>query len=121
MRSGKAILNAVLIAVLGALAVLNVLPSSVIMPTTLMMVLYVVAMVLVAAFLLLFWNERPQDEREQSNLHLASRRAYVVGTAFLIVALLVQGFSHSVDAAIPVALLLMVASKVLFQLKADAF
>jgi cobalamin synthase len=119
MKSGKWILNGVLIVMLGALAVLNVLPKSVAMPTSLMMALYVAAMVLVALFLLLFWNERPADERELGNQYAASRVAYVIGTAFLIASLVVQGFRHNVDSAIPLALLVMVATKVLLQASAN--
>lgn len=121
MRSGKWVLNAFLIIVLAVLAVLNILPKSVAMPDSMMMALYVAAMVLVALFLLLFWNERPADERELGNQYAASRVAYVVGSAFLIAALVLQGFRHEVDAAVPLALLVMVSTKVLLQARSNTF
>ena len=70
---------------------------------------------LLAGFMLLLWREDPVDEREVQNQAFASRLAYIVGSAVLILALLVQSLDHDVDPFIPLTLIAMIGTKVLTQ------
>ena len=74
---------------------------------------------LIATFLVLFWREQPDDEREMQNQALASRSAYTVGSLVLITALIIQSIDHNLDPAIPIALLAMIATKVIVQRTKD--
>ncbi len=113
MKSVKWGVDLLLVALLAFLSIMNVLPKSVAMPDNAMMVIYALTLVVFATFLGFWWRDRPADERELALQYQASRVAYLTGTAILIGALVIQGFRHHVDAALPIALLLMVAAKVL--------
>lgn len=85
------------------------------MSSSLQMLLLAIVLSLVATFLVLFWREQPDDEREMHNQALASRFAYTVGSLVLIGALIVQSLNHNLDSAVPIALLAMIATKVIVQ------
>ena len=69
--------------------------------------------------LVFLWREQPDDERELQNQALASRWAYLTGSVVLILALVIQSLKHDLDPAIPVALLAMIATKVIVQRNKD--
>lgn len=76
------------------------------------------AVLLGAAVLACVWAgfvmyERSTDEREALHKMHAGRVAYLSGIAVLTVALIVQGFAHSIDPWISVALGVMVVSKLI--------
>jgi cobalamin synthase len=119
MKKYKSILDAILLLGMGAIAFLAIAPNTLLMPTSFQMVLLAVVLALLAGFLALLWREQPSDEREAQNQALASRMAYIVGSVVLIAALVVQSLRHELDAAIPVALLAMIATKVLVQRTKD--
>ena len=113
MKNVKWGVDILLVVLLIFLSGINILPKSVSMPDHAMIAAYALTLVVFTAFLAFWWNDRPADERELLLQHQASRAAYLVGTAILIVALVVQGFRHHVDAVLPIVLLFMVASKVI--------
>lgn len=115
MKKYKPILDIVLLALLIFLCLATIAPHTIVMPSQLQMLLLVTVLGLISAFLVLVWKEKPSDEREAENQHFASRLAYLAGCVVLIVVMLVQGISHSLDAAIPVTLLIMILTKVLAQ------
>ncbi len=119
MKKYKSLLDIVLLIGLTAIALLAIAPKTFIMPTSLQMLILATVLGLIAAFLVLLWREHPEDEREMQNQALASRSAYFVGALVLIAALIIQSLNHNLDAAIPVALLAMIATKVIIQRTKD--
>ncbi len=115
MKKYKSTLDIVLLVGLAGISFLATMPDDWLMPTSFQMLLLAAVLVLLAGFLALLWRERPTDEREAFNQALASRTAYTVGSCVLITALIVQSLQHNLDAAIPTALLAMIATKVLIQ------
>ncbi len=119
MKRSKSVLDFVLLMGMGAIAFLAVAPKAVVMPTSFQMLLLAVVLVLISGFLVLLWREHPADEREEQNQALASRTAYTVGSIVLITALTVQSFQHDIDPFVPIALLVMIATKILVQRTKD--
>jgi cobalamin synthase len=119
MKKYKPFLDAVLLLGLAGMSLLAIAPHTLVMPSSLQMLLLAIVLTAVASFLVLLWREQPSDEREAHNQALASRWAYLVGAVVLIIALLVQSFAHAVDPAIPLALLAMIATKLLIQRNRD--
>ncbi len=119
MKKYKPVLDIVLLLSLTAVSLLAVAPKTFVMPSSLQMLILACALGLIAAFLLLLWREKPSDEREMQNQALASRLAYIVGSVVLIAALLMQSLRHQLDSAIPLALLAMIATKVIVQRTKD--
>lgn len=61
-------------------------------------------------------TEQAVDEREVVLAMKSGRVAYVAGLSILLSALIVQVFAHAVDPWVPIALAVMVGSKVLARL-----
>jgi len=112
-------MDIVLLLGLSVIAYLAVAPNTVVMPSALQMILLAIVLVLVSGFLIFLWREQPEDERELQNQALASRWAYIIGSSVLIVALLIQSLKHDLDPAIPIALLSMIATKIIVQRNKD--
>lgn len=68
---------------------------------------------LFAVFAMFLWKERSADEREQLVLFIATRFAYVAGGVALLVGIVVQAFSHTIDPWMPFVLTSMVLAKIL--------
>ena len=73
-------------------------------------------MLLIVTILLLAWVgfvmfENTVDEREEALNFQSGRVAYLVGIGSLLIALVVQGFTHTIDPWIPVVLAVMVFAK----------
>lgn len=74
--------------------------------------------VLVVTVLLLIWigfvlKEQAHDEREVILTMKSGRAAYLAGLLVLMVALIVQGFAHTIDPWIAISLAVMVLAKLL--------
>ncbi|PID32285.1 hypothetical protein CR970_01250 [Candidatus Saccharibacteria bacterium] len=108
-------LDVLLVLGLGVIVGLSVAPKSLVMPSRLEMLLLAIVLVLLAMFLVFIWREAPHDEREARNQAVASRVAYLVGAGVLLVGLVVQSLQHQLDAVIPIALLAMIATKLVLQ------
>ncbi len=119
MKKYKQLLDIILLLGLTTIALLAIAPKKFVMPSSLQMVILAVVLGLIATFLVLLWRERPDDEREMQNQAIASRTAYMVGSLVLISALIIQSLSHDLDPAVPVALLAMIATKVIVQRTKD--
>lgn len=119
MKKYKQLLDIVLLLGLTTLALLAIAPKTFVMPTSLQMLILAAVLGLFATFLVLLWREQPDDEREMQNQALASRSAYIVGSLVLITALIIQSSNHKIDPAIPIALLAMIATKVIVQRTKD--
>jgi hypothetical protein len=119
MKKYKSILDIVLLASLFVMSFLAIAPKTFVMPTSVQMLFLAVVLVLIATFLLLLWREQPSDEREAHNQAAASRLAYIVGSVVLIITMVVQSLHHRLDAAIPIILLAMIATKLIIQRTKD--
>ena len=119
MKKYKSLLDIILLAGLTVMAILAVAPKTFVMPSSLQMLLLALVLGLLAGFLALLWREQPNDEREAYNQALASRSAYIVGAVVLIIAMLVESFHHKLDPAIPIALIAMIATKIIIQRNKD--
>ena len=119
MKKYKPLLDIVLLARLTLVSLLAIAPKAIVMPSSLQMLILACVLGLIAAFLVLLWREQPSDEREIQNQALASRLAYVVGSVVLIGALFIQSLRHELDSAVPLALLAMIATKVIVQRTKD--
>lgn len=115
MKKSKVIIDALIILILLVLTAAALAPSQIVMPGDVKMILIIVLFGLVSSFVVLVWRERPEDEREAENQQQASRLAYVAGCGTLILAMLVQSFQHKLDAAIPIVLLVMIMTKIIWQ------
>lgn len=86
-------------------------PFDFFMPSTLQMVLLGVVGAVIGAILIFLWQERPQDEREEAHLLMASRVSFFAVAFFLLLALVVQTFQHQLDIWIPISLTVLIVSK----------
>lgn len=119
MKKYKPLLDVILLISLSGIALLTIAPKAFVMPTSVQMLLLAVVLGLLAGFLALLWREHPRDEREAFNQALASRYGYIVGAVALITAMFVQSLRHRLDPAIPIALLAMIATKIIVQRNRD--
>ena len=119
MKKYRQLLDVVLLIGLATIALLAIAPETFVMPSSLQMVILAAVLGLIATFLVLFWREHPDDEREMQNQAIASRAAYTVGSLVLITALIIQSLKHELDPAVPIALLAMIATKVIVQRSKD--
>ena len=115
MKKYKPALDLILLLGLAIVSALAIAPKSFVMPNSVQMLILTILLLLIATFLLLLWRENPDDEREANNQASASRSAYIVGAIALIIALLIQSLKHDIDSAVPVALLAMIATKIITQ------
>lgn len=119
MKKYKQLLDIILLLGLAITALLALTPKTFAMPTSLQMLILAIVLGLIATFLVLFWREQPDDEREMQNQALASRSAYTVGSIVLIIALVTQSLRHNLDPTVPIALLAMIATKIIVQRAKD--
>jgi FtsH-binding integral membrane protein len=115
MKKYKLVSDTVLILGLVVLSVLAMAPKSILMPSSIQMLILGIVLGLISMFLVLFWREKPTDEREAHNQAEASRFAYIVGSSVLIISLVIQSIEHTVDSAVPLALLAMIVTKLIVQ------
>lgn len=119
MKKYKQLLDVVLLTGLVVLSAVAIAPKTLVMPSSLQMGVLAAVIGLIATFLTLLWREHPADEREAQNQATASRLAYVVGSIVLIVSLIMQSLTHTLDPAVPLALFAMIATKVVVQRQSD--
>jgi len=119
MKKYKSLLDIVLLLGLGVITFLAVAPDAIVMPSAIQMLLLAVVLVLISGFLVFLWREQPDDERELQNQALASRWAYLIGSVVLLFALVMQSIRHDLDPAVPIALLAMIATKIIVQRTID--
>ena len=98
--------------VLIILLVLLLNPFNFWMPTSVLMAMLVWLIVIFALFASFVWKEFAKDERELLHRMIAGRVAYLVGTGTLVLAIIVQCFSHNLDPWLVFALVLMILAKI---------
>jgi hypothetical protein len=69
--------------------------------------------VAVLAYSTFIYHERPADEREYELSLVASKHAYVIGSAIMSVGIVVKVIDHTLDVWLPITLAAMVITKTL--------
>lgn len=87
-------------------------PFMSIMPTPAQMAVLVIVSVLLSVSIAFILTEQAVDEREVLHRLEASRAGYALGLATLMFALLIQGFSHSIDMWVVITIAVMLLAKV---------
>lgn len=99
-----------------ALIVLLILflnPFSFWMPTALLMMMILGLAVVFVMFVSFIWRENSRDEREGFHKMMAGRFAFLAGAAILVVAIIIQSFSHNLDFWLVLALITMILTKII--------
>ncbi|MSR71237.1 MAG: hypothetical protein EXS50_00995 [Candidatus Taylorbacteria bacterium] len=105
-----------------ALIVLSVLllnPFHFWMPDMMIVCVLAVVLVLFAIFASLILKERAFDERDDMNRSLAGRNAFLAGSVILMLAIVVQEYSHSIDPWLVIALVVMIIVKIVTRFWSD--
>lgn len=95
-----------------ALALLLINPMHLWMPSMSHMTTVGLATIALAAFVVFVLREHARDERDDTHRAIAGRAAFLAGSAVLIVGIIVQNASHTVDSWLVGALIAMVLAKV---------
>ncbi len=66
-------------------------------------------------------TEKAHDEREEWHRTHSGRAAYLSAAAVLVIALVYQGFTHTIDLWIPATLAVMIIAKLFARLYADTY
>lgn len=80
-----------------ALLALKLDPLHLLMPSRIQMTLLALLVAAGGLYAGILFRERARDEREALHLHRASRAAYIVGLALLVLAIVVQSFGRGAD------------------------
>ena len=89
------------------------------MPSMTQMVALTVVAALLAGFAGAVVAEKGGDERETLHRMHAGRAAFLAGVGVLTAALLYQGFTHTIDGWVPLALFAMVFAKLLARWRSE--
>ncbi len=95
-----------------AIAILLLNPFHFWMPNMIVMSMLAIILVLFAIFASFILREKAVDERDDQHKALAGRNAFLAGSAALILGIIVQGYSHTVDSWLVVGLIIMVVTKI---------
>jgi len=93
------------------LAILLLNPFHFWMPDMMVVGVLVFALLLFGLFAGLIMKEDTFDERDSVNRSLAGRNAFLSGLAILMLGIMVEGYSHSIDSWLVVALVVMIVTK----------
>ena len=101
------------------IAVLLLNPFDFWMPSMLVMCMLATMLGLFGLFAGLVLREKSKDERDDIHKALAGRNAFLTGSVVLVIAIVVQGYSHTVDPWLVLALISMITTKVLTRIWTD--
>lgn len=106
--------NAILLTlVLAILALLVINPFQLYMISMASMVTLSLFTLVVFGLLIFVWREKKEDERELAHNAFASRLGFIVGSATLLIVLLVQSVVATLDPWLVGALVAMLAGKII--------
>jgi uncharacterized membrane protein len=94
------------------LAILLLNPFHFWMPDMMVMGILAILLVLFGIFASFILKERAFDERDDLNRSLAGRNAFLAGSSVLMIAIVIQGYSHLVDPWLVIALITMIIVKI---------
>jgi len=101
------------------LAILLLNPFEFWMPDMMVIAMLALALGLFGVFASFILREKIGDEREGLHRSLAGRNAYLAGSGVLMLAIVVQGYTHSVDPWLVVVLIVMIATKMVTRAWSD--
>ena len=101
------------------LAVLLLNPFHFWMPDMMVMGMLATLLVLFGIFASFILKEKAFDERDDMNRSLAGRNAFLAGSAILMLGIVIQGYSHSIDPWLVVALIVMIIVKIFTRFWSD--
>lgn len=107
------IVEALVTVCLIGLAILLLNPFQFWMPNMMVAVVLAVTLGLFGIFASFVLRERTADERDGQHRTLAGRNAFLAGSGVLTLAIVIQGYTHSVDPWLVVALITMIIVKFL--------
>jgi hypothetical protein len=96
-----------------ALLVFFLNPLGLWMPDALVMMMALGLVVVFAVFAGFIWREHTRDERELLHRMIAGRVAYLVGAGVLVVGIVLQSLSHTLDPWLILTLGAMVLAKII--------
>ncbi len=102
-----------------AIAILLLNPFHFWMPDVMVMSMLVGALVLFGIFASFILRERTADERDNQHKTLAGRNAFLAGSGILMLGIVIQGYTHSVDPWLVIALIGMVVVKIITRVWSD--
>lgn len=94
------------------LAILLLNPFEFWMPDMMVMALLAGTLGLFGLFASCIMRERMGDERDAQHRTLAGRNAFLAGSGVLTLGIVIQGYSHSVDPWLVIALITMIIVKI---------
>lgn len=101
------------------LAILLLNPFNFWMPDMMVMGMLAILLVLFGIFASFILKEKVFDERDGVNRSLAGRNAFLAGSAILMLGIVIQGYSHSIDSWLVVVLIVMIIVKIITRLWSD--
>jgi hypothetical protein len=105
--------------ILIVIAVLLLNPFSFWMPDILVLCMLAIALALFGIFASFILREKSIDEREELHKSLAGRNAFLVGSGILMLGIVFQGYNHTVDPWLVIALIAMIIAKFLTRIWSD--
>ncbi|MDP2789286.1 MAG: hypothetical protein Q8O46_04585 [bacterium] len=89
------------------------------MPDMMVIFMLAVALVLFGIFASFILREKTFDERDSFHRTLAGRNAFLAGSGILLLGIVIEGYSHQVDAWLVFALIVMIIVKIGTRVWAD--
>lgn len=108
--------------VTGALIVIALLllnPFHFWMPDMMVASMLAAILVLFAIFASFILREKAVDERDNQHKAFAGRNAFLVGSATLILGIIIEGYSHAVDEWLVISLIAMIIAKIATRMWSD--
>ncbi len=106
--------------VLIVLAILLLNPFHFWMPDMMLMSLFVALLASFGFLTSFILKEDVYDERDQVNRASAGRNAFLLGATSILMGIVVQGYSHSVDPWLVVSLVVMILTKISSRVWSDS-
>lgn len=101
------------------IAILLLNPFHFWMPDMMVMVMLVIALVIFGIFASFILREKVFDERDSLHRTLAGRNAFLAGATILMLGIVIQGYHHSVDPWLVIALITMIIVKIATRIWSD--
>lgn len=95
-----------------AIAILLLNPFNFWMPDMMVMCMLAIALALFGLFASFILREQTVDERDDAHRTLAGRNAFLAGSTILMIGIVVQGYSHTVDPWLVISLIVMILVKI---------
>lgn len=101
------------------IAVLLLNPFHFWMPDMVVMCMLAITLGLFGIFASFILREKSVDEREDHHKTIAGRNAFLAGSGVLTLGIVIQGYAHTVDPWLVIALVVMVTAKIVTRWWAD--